>query len=164
MSTTKPEKHAFHAYIIRLEGGMRHHALPVPPEVSEALEANGHKRVFAAFGGKTYSRALQGRKDGDRILVVSQPMLRETGLQLGDRVDVEIWSDPEPDRVDMPEAFVEVLDQDPEAAKRFYGFTIGMQRSLVHYVASAKRVDTQIKRALELAEKIRTRSLNSDRS
>lgn len=157
-------KHRFHTYVLRLEGGMRHHALPVPDAVTQALEASGHKRVIAAFCGKTYKRALQGRKDAEKVLVLSRPMMRETGLRMGDGVDIDIWSDPQPDSVDIPEAFLEVLDQDPDAAKRFYSFTIGMQRSLVHYVASAKRIDTQIKRSLELAEKIRTRTLNSDRN
>jgi hypothetical protein len=119
--------------------------------------------VLLTIGQKTYRRALGGRKDGERLLVISQPMLRELGLRLGDAVESMLASDPDPEQIDIPEAFTEVLAQDPAAAERFWSFTPGRQRGLVHYVASAKRVDTQIKRSLELAEKIRTHNLYDDR-
>ena len=69
--------------------------------------------------------------------------------------------DPTPQAVELGEELTEVLAQEPEAAARFYAMTPGRQRSLAHYVLSAKRVDTRIKRALELAYKIKTNTLNS---
>lgn len=153
----------FHTWVARQDGGLKQHYLPVPPEVSDPLDAAGIRRVIVTIGPHTWRRALLGRKDGERQLMFSRAMMRETGLGLGDGVDVTLVPDPDPERVDIPEAFREVLAQDPEAARRFEAFTPGLQRSLVHYVASAKRVDTQIRRALELAGKIRTRTLHMDR-
>jgi hypothetical protein len=37
--------------------------------------------------------------------------------------------------------------------------TVGMQRSLAHYVSSVKNTDSRIKRALELAYKMKTETL-----
>jgi uncharacterized protein YdeI (YjbR/CyaY-like superfamily) len=54
------------------------------------------------------------------------------------------------------------LEQDEEAAARFYAMTRGRQRSLASYVTSAKREETRVKRAVELAHKLRTRTLYGD--
>ena len=62
----------------------------------------------------------------------------------------------------MGEELEEVLRQDAEAFARWQTFTTGKKRSLALYVTTAKRIETRIKRALELAEKIRTNQLHSD--
>jgi hypothetical protein len=133
------DKHHFKTEVIQLYGGMQHHALPVPDAIADALRANGHHRVLASFCGKTYKRALQGRKEAECVLILSRAMMKETGLGMGDGVAIDIWSDPEPDAIELPEAFAEVLDQDPEAAERFYGFTPGKQRSLVHCPGTGRK-------------------------
>jgi hypothetical protein len=51
------------------------------------------------------------------------------------------------------------MEQDEEAGKIFFGMTVGMQRSLAHYVSSVKNTDSRIKRALELAYKMKTETL-----
>ncbi len=63
----------------------------------------------------------------------------------------------------MPDAFALVLEQDPAARERWDTFPVGRQRSLLHFITSAKQEATQIKRAWELAEKIRTHTLYGDK-
>jgi uncharacterized protein YdeI (YjbR/CyaY-like superfamily) len=64
------------------------------------------------------------------------------------------------DLLEIPEELLVCLEQDEEANKLFSDFTKGLQRSLVHYVSSAKSIDTRIKRSLELLTKIKSRSLS----
>ena len=154
---------AFLAPILRLPDGMRFHYLPLPMDVAEAFLAAGVRRVLATINGHTVGRGIQGRHDGERYLILGQALLRDLGVALGDMVPVELIPDPNPDDVDLPEALVAALDQDEEAATRFYGMTPGKRRSLAHYVSSAKRPDTRIRRALELAHKLRTFTLHSDK-
>ena len=90
-------------------------------------------------------------------------LLKELGLQYGDEIEVELCPDPDPDFVDLGEEFTEVLELDEEAAERFYGFTVGKKRGLAHYVNSAKRSETRIKRALEIAHKLKTYTLYGDK-
>ena len=115
------------------------------------------------MNGNEYRRAITGRKDGERYVVVSKEMMKEIDVAFGDTVLVDLRPDPEPDRVELCEELVVALDQDKEAGKRFYGMTPGMQRSLNLYVTGAKRTETRIKRALELAHKLRTNTLYGDR-
>ncbi len=153
----------FESVLLRMDSSMKQHFLPLPPEVAKAFEEAGVRRIILSAAGKSWRRAIMNTKDGDRHIFMGQPILRELGLKAGQRIRVGLEPDPEPDAIDLGEEFEAVLDQDPQAAERFFSFTPGTQRSLAYYVTSAKRVETRIKRALELAHKIKTRSLHMDR-
>lgn len=154
----------FAARVVRSDSGMRYHAVPVPDDVAEKLKLAGSRRVLATIGGKTFRRGLMNHAEGDSYLVLGGDLLKTCGLREGSSVTVTLSPDPEPDAVDMPECFVLVLEQDTEARARWETFPAGRRRSLLHYIASAKTEATQIKRAWELAEKIRTRSLYGDKT
>jgi bacteriocin resistance YdeI/OmpD-like protein/uncharacterized protein DUF1905 len=151
------------APVLRLGDGARQYFLPIPDDIADSLAGLG-RRVIVRLNGYEVKRAIHRKRDGERYLVMSRPILREAKAVPGDMVEVLIWSDPHPDAVDLAEEFVVALEQDQIAAARFYAMTPGKQRSIAHYVNSAKRVDTRIKRALELAHKLRTFTLAGDRT
>ncbi len=153
----------FVATIVRLDTGMRYHALPVPDDVAAKLKAAGVRRLIATINGHTCKRALQNHADGGSFLIVGMELLKTCGPKKGSTALVTLAPDPEPDELDMPDAFALVLEQDEAALARWNTFPIGRKRSLLHFVTSAKQEATQIKRAWELAEKIRTHTLYSDK-
>lgn len=153
----------FATTISRLEDGMRHHVLEIPKETGTAFKNAKVKRILLTLNGNQYRRAIQRKRDGRYIIVLGKNILKETNLTIGDPVEAHIEADPEPDFVDTGEELAEVLAQDAEARKRWESFSVGKQRSLAMYVTGAKTVDTRIKRALELAEKMRTYTLYGDR-
>jgi hypothetical protein len=154
----------YETVVQRLDDGLKHHYVDVPDTFAESMRQAKLRRVVAEIRNERVRRAINRRKDGRAFLVLGQPLLRSLGLELGDTIEVSIRIDDEPDRVDMVEEFQAVLDTDEEAAEIFYAMTPGRQRSLELYVSTAKSSDTRIKRALELAYKIRTRTLTSDRT
>jgi hypothetical protein len=154
-------KFVFEAPILRQEGGMRFHYIPVPVEIADTLLASGSKRVLVSLSGKSYRRAIQSSKTAPCV-VVGMNILREVGYRFGDIARIEIEGDRNSDKVDLGEEFEEVLNQDEDARKRFNSMTTGQQRSLAYYVTSAKRVETRIKRSFEIARKLRTYTLYSD--
>lgn len=143
---------------------MRMHYAPLPLDISDAFEAVGVRRVIVNLNGLEARRAIMGRKDGERHILFGIPFLREAKVKEGDMAPLEIRTDPDPNMIDMGEEFTEVLEMDEEAAARFYGMTPGKQRSLAYYVTSAKREETRIKRALELAHKLKTYTLYGDKN
>ena len=151
---------AFAGPVLRHDGGMRMHFVPIPPEVYAAIGAP--RIVVGQIEGVRFLRAVQARKANPH-LALGKTVLREMGLGYGATAHVEIAAAPDPDAVHLPEELVEALRQDPEAAERFYGFTPGAQRSLAVHVSGAKRPETRVKRALEIAHKVRTHTLYSDR-
>ena len=141
---------------------MFQHFIPIPGDVAQSLESNGNKRVIATINGFSFRRGLFGSKDKERHFVLSRDLLRQMNASVGDIVHVDLISDPSPDTIDLGEEFDAVLAQDPEAAKKFNSMTTGRQRGLAHYVTSAKKIETRIKRALEIAHKLRTNTLHGD--
>jgi uncharacterized protein YdeI (YjbR/CyaY-like superfamily) len=59
----------------------------------------------------------------------------------------------DPDELELPIEFEEVLEAEPEFRRIWESFTIGRRRSLSHYVSTAKSSETRIKRSIELMEK-----------
>jgi hypothetical protein len=153
----------FTATVVRLDTGMRYHALPVPEALAGAWKQAGIRRLAGTVNGLPVRRALQSHADGGSFLILGQDTLKEAGLKRGSNALVELAPDPEPDALDMPEVFTLVLEQDDAARARWESFPLGRRRSLLHYITSAKQEATRIKRSWELAEKIRTHSLYGDK-
>lgn len=148
--------------LVRLDDGMGYHAFEVPSDVADEYARAGIRRVIVRLNGIDFRRAIQRKRDGRRLIMLGQSFLKDADVFREDIIAVRMRPDPEPDAVDLGEEFAEVLAQDDAARARWETFTIGRQRSLAHYVTSAKRSDTRLKRALELAEKIRTHTLYGD--
>jgi hypothetical protein len=155
------QEYAFAAPVLRMDTGLRQHYVPLPREIGDVLWEAGVRRLVCTFNGFEIRRAIQGH-DGERVIMLGLPLLREARAKLGDMVQVVLRPDPDPDFIDLGEEFAAVLDQDPEAANRYYSLNPGHQRSLAYYATSAKRPETRIKRALELAHKLKTRTLSID--
>ena len=144
------------------DGHMAYHYLPVPPDIAEQLMKSGTKRVILTLNSKEENRAIHVTRDGEYFLVLGMTVLRNLGTKPGDVVIAELHSDPNPNTIELPPEFEEALEQDPEAAERFYGFTPGKQRSVSMYITQAKRTETRVKRSLEMAHKLRTYTLHGD--
>jgi hypothetical protein len=149
--------------IRRFDVDMKHHYIEVPEKIASRLVSEGSRRVEGTINGHPVRRAIQNRRNGERIIILGQGLLRDIGAGFGDPVEVALGVDSDPDYVDMGEELAEVLEQDEEAAARWNSMTPGRQRSLALYVTTARRTETRIKRALELAEKLRTNTLYGDR-
>jgi antitoxin component of MazEF toxin-antitoxin module len=153
----------FTATIHRLDDGLRHHYVPIPNDIVDTIKGQGARRVLATINGTEIRRALNSRVGGPTFLILGQPLLKELKLHVGDTVKVSLRIDVDPERVDLAEELQAVLDTDEEAAALFHAMTPGKRRSLELYVSTAKSVDSRIKRALDLAEKLKSRTLYSDR-
>lgn len=153
----------FTSTVVRLDTGMRYHALPVPDAVAEGWKQAGIRRLLGTVNGLAIKRALQNHADGGSFIILGQDTLKEAGLKRGSVAAVELAPDPEPDLLDIPEVFTLVLEQDDAARIRWESFPLGRRRSLLHYITSARQEATQIRRAWDLAEKIRTHSLYGDK-
>ncbi len=152
----------FDSIVCRVEGAMNPHGIPVPNEISGIYRDAGIRRLLVRIKGHEMRRGLQGSHEFGSHLVVGLELLKEIGVGLGDEVTVEVEPDPTPDRVDVCDELLIALEQDEEAKRRWETMSSGKQRSIAHHVTSAKRDETRIKRALDIAMKLRTRTLHGD--
>ncbi|MBL7835155.1 MAG: DUF1905 domain-containing protein [Cyclobacteriaceae bacterium] len=126
----------------------------IPAEVVKKLPA-GRVRVEGKFNSVSFNLAIQSKKNGPKYLSVSQAMRRAAGVKPNDKVKVS-FTIVDPDKLDLPEEMEAVLAQDDEGAKKWNKLTVGLQRSLVHYINSSKNVDVRIERALFLINKVKS--------
>ena len=146
-----------------INGYLKQHYTPVPTDIAEAVIKTGSRRVIVAINGTSIRRAVQNNKHGEFFLLLGQAFLKDIGVVFGDVLTLSLKSDPDPDYVELGEEFTEVLEMDEEAAARFFSFTPGKQRGLATHVNGAKKAETRIKRALEIAHKLKTYTLYGDK-
>ncbi len=144
-------------------GFLKQHYVPVPADIADAVIATGSRRVLINVNGKTVRRAIQNSRHGEYFLLFGLRLMKEVGIGFGDELKLNLQPDPDPDHIELGEEFSEVLELDEEAAARFFSFTPGKKRGLALYVNNAKREETRIKRALEIAHKLKTYTLYGDR-
>lgn len=152
----------FAAPLVEREGAFAYGALELPPALRARLP-EGRLRIKGKLNEIPIDLALQYRQDGTRFLMVLKALARQARLKMGERAQVVFWLT-DPDQVDLPEELSEVLAQDEQALAIWNQFTPGRQRSLAHYVKSAKSVDVRIRRSFELLEKAKAGTLFLQRS
>jgi len=92
---------------------------------------------------------------GRWYLMLSKPLLRATGLEIGLTAEVRFRVEPH-DQVEMPDALVRALQASAEAQARFDALTAGKQRALSHRVLSAKTAPTEARRVGEALDWLET--------
>lgn len=143
---------------------MGYSVIYLPIDISNFLKEQQIKRVFCTINTVKLNRAIVSDGSGGSMIILGRLAQSDVKIKEGEVVSIKLEKDPSPNVVELPEEFQEVLYQDPEAEEKFNSFTPGKQRSLAYYVSSAKQIDTRIKRALDLAEKIKTNNLYSQRA
>lgn len=152
----------FSSIVCRVGGAMNPHGIPVPQEVAVPLRKAGISRLIVTINGYKLRRGLQGSSEFGSHLVVGLELLKEAGVGLGGKVFVELKPDPNPNQIDVCDELIIALEQDDEAKERWESMTPGKQRGIAYHVSRAKREETRIKRALDIAMKLRTRTLHGD--
>jgi hypothetical protein len=153
----------FTAQAVWLDQGMPFHALPVPADIAAAWKKAKVRRLVGTVNGHPIKRALMNHADGGSFIIVNRDFMKTAGIGLKTPATLAFKPDPAPEKPDIPEEFLAVLNQDTAARKRWDTFTPGRQRSLLVYITGARTEPTRIKRSLDLARMIRTHSLYGDK-
>ena len=156
---SKIKHYRFESVLEYLNGVITHTGIVLPEKTLLELNQPKRVRIEGTINGTPFNLAIQHIKDGRRFLMVGNTLRKAAKLKAGDKVEV-IFTLSDPDEIKLPEELMEVMEQDPEGKAVFNSFTPGLQRSLAHYVTSAKQVDTRIKRALELMLKAKSKTLH----
>ena len=145
------------------DGTMGMAYIPLPVDIATALLADRPRRVSGTLEGQPFGRALQGSTMDTLHVRFGRTVLKDIGKAVGDWVEVELWAERDPNRVDLPDELAAALADDDRARNRFEQMTPGKRRSLCYHVTSAKRDETRAKRANELAHKLSSYTLHEDK-
>ena len=126
-----------------------YHILRFPKALVASFEFKGNlRRVICTLNGiETYNCALFPSK-GDYFVTLNKKLRERLGIEVGDRVTVEIKKDESKYGMPMPEEFGEVLRQDAEGDRLFNELSPGDQRLMLKLIVFVKDPDRRIARAL----------------
>jgi hypothetical protein len=158
MPQPQPSKtYRFTAPLERLKTDYTWYFVEFPHDVQKEFGTRGRVRMKGLVNGVAVDRALMPQKSGVHIIILGGDIRRAAKLKkVGEPVTVEIWLDPEPDRVEIPEELAETLDFIPEMKTAWDKLTPGMQRNMSYWVGSAKTTATRAKRIAELLRRFET--------
>ena len=153
----------FTATLSPIEGPMIHHVIKVPEDVAAEFRINkGAVRILCSIQGKEEFPCALNPRDGEYVIMASKQLISKHRLKNNEAFSVSIRPDLN-DGLELPEEFLEVLNQDEWGSQLFDALLPGLKRSLLYYIRSAKSADTRIKRSFQILEKIKTQSLYSQK-
>ena len=125
----------------------------VPFDLKEAF-GRARPPVTVTIGGHTW-RTTPGVYDGVGHVVVNRFVKAATGVDAGDRVQIEMELDAKPRTVRVPADLRTALAADPVAKKAFADMSYTHRREYVDWVEEAKRSDTRARRIAGMVERVR---------
>ncbi|CAN0482832.1 unnamed protein product [Phaeothamnion confervicola] len=155
----KKQSFSFETRLVEYKNMLVSTVVEMPIDIVMKLPA-GRVRVEGKLNQVPFNLAIQSKKNGPKYLSVSQAMRKSAGVKLGDKVKLN-FAIVDPDKLDLPEEMEAVLAQDDEGAKKWNKLTVGLQRSLVHYINGSKNVDVRIERAIFLINKVKSGAYNN---
>lgn len=129
-----------------------HAVLRLPDDVRAALPFEGRSRlrVTGEIADRPVEGAWQPAGRGRFQFLLSRRFLRESGLRVGDPVEMRFLV-ADQDSVDVPEALSDAVAADPALAAAWEALTPGARRAFAHRVASAKTKTTRARRVVEVS-------------
>lgn len=136
---------------VKIGGG---HFVRVPSSVTKFFGTKGRVRVLGTMNGAAIDRALIPDGDGGHEIIIGTDVRKKTKAVEGGKVVIEIYRNPKPDEIDIPEELTAAIEMEPEAVRKFEKLTPGMKRNMAYWVNSGKLPETRVKRALEILRRI----------
>ena len=127
--------------------------ISIPFDVREVFGA-ARVPVRARVNGIEYRTTIV-RMGGEWVIPVRREIRERAGVDLGDRVTVELERDGAPREVEVPAELAELLDDDLHAFFESLSFT--HRREYVEWITSAKREETRRRRLEKAVEMLRER-------
>lgn len=131
--------------------------MDIPQHIADAMLGDRNMlRVIVYFeNGVKVHRALKRNKNGETFISLGKATLKDARVEPGTELNIRLEKDRTEFGFEMPEEFTEVMEQDAEGKKAFLALKPGMQRNFLHFIVSAKTIDTRIKRSLQIMENLK---------
>ena len=131
------------------------HHFPVSDEVARKFIEGNDRRIKVRINNQVEIQCAFMPNHGEWYVLANKEVRSRLGLNLGDKVDLEITKDNSEYGHEVPESFQALLDQDQEGEKVFHSLTKGKQRSLIYLVKKVKNIDSQIAKGLAIMQHLR---------
>lgn len=151
-SSTAMKIYKFTAKIEASDGGGAY--VLFPHDVEEEFATRGNIPVKATFNGVPYTGSLIAHGRPKHMLGVLKTIREQIGKGPGDTVDVEVWRDDAPRRVEVPTAFEERMKQEG-LLSFFEGLSFTHRKEYCRWITEGKKEETRLKRLEKAVEMLR---------
>jgi Bacteriocin-protection, YdeI or OmpD-Associated/Domain of unknown function (DUF1905) len=139
--------------ILKFSNGM--HYIMVDENVAKSFITKGSNRALCLIEDINFHCAFMPKKEGGFFINLGSAICNKLNLKEGDEITLFFEEDNTEFQFEMPEEFLEVLYQDPDADAVFQSLTDGNKRGLIYVITLVKSSEKRIERALKVAEKLK---------
>jgi hypothetical protein len=127
----------------------------IPQRVLGALGGGARLRVTGTLDGVTFESSTMSMGGGRVCLGVHKATRQKAGVDVGDRVKIEMERDDRPREVSVPADLAAALARDPSAQAAFNKLSFTHRREYVEWVTGAKREETRSRRIGQTMDRLR---------
>ena len=92
---------------------------------------------------------------GEHAIHVRQEIRKYIGKNEGDEVEIVVEEDLSPLKLEIPEDFMWLLEEDPELKRKFEKLSFSYQSVIIAHINEAKRIETRVRRIENMLSRIR---------
>ncbi len=129
--------------------------IPIPFDFGEKLLAQYGKRIICEYKNQQIHSAIQKSNQAGYYIMVGKATLRKLGVSNPNALELTFFKDESKYQMEICEEMSTILEQDIKGKERFEALSKGKQRSLLHHVNKAKRIETRINRGLRILENLK---------
>ena len=146
----------FTAVLERMPGRFGWTYVDFPKDVRTLYGKGGTVRIKGTVNGVPMDRALMPTGRGVHVIVLGVDLRKKAKVKAGEEARFEVWLNPRPDEIELPEELSETLDFLPEFKAGWERMRPGMKRSILIWINQGKTVPTRAKRVAELLRRFET--------
>jgi hypothetical protein len=124
----------------------------VPKGAGAKLPTRGRTTVEGTLGGRAFRATLEPDGQRSHWLKVSRKLREAAGVEVGEMVEVEMLPVAEEPEARVPADLRRALAAAPEARAAWVGLTPIARRDWIHWMTSAKRLETRARRVASACE------------
>lgn len=129
----------------------------VPLRVSQALAKRGYVPVEGALNGEPIRATLVPTSGGHHRLYLNMDMRKRAGVDVGDRVKIELVIDTKPRDLAVPVDLENALKREKGALQAFRDLTPSRRKEIIVYLLSLKSAETRKKQIKRVVDSLSTK-------
>ena len=149
----KPKRYQYKTTLFAPERGGIYAGFPYSGK--DEFGTNGPVRIKSWIDGFFREGSLIPMGTGEHGIYIRKEIRDAIGKQEGDEVEVILEQNFEPRKLEIPEDFQWLLDDDTELKTKFEKLSPYNQSAIVTHINEAKRAETRMKRIENLIERIK---------
>jgi hypothetical protein len=127
-----------------------------PYDTQQEFATKGNIPVRATFDGIPYTGSLAACGGSQHMLGILKAIRHQSGKDIGDSVEVELWKDDQPRTLDVPAHFQALLTQ--HGLKTFFNsLSYTHRKEYIRWITEAKTEATNAKRLTKAIEMLKQR-------